>query len=111
MNGFKTYLGAIVRGIAGATGTVLISSLPTLPVDPATAKGVAVAGVLYFLGTALKEVGERHATEKQTDAIKNQTDMIIETAPVKLQDPAAPVPLVAGGGPSAPRKRTGPDSY
>lgn len=107
MNGLKTYLGAIVRGIAGATGTILISSLPTLPVDPATAKGVAVAGVLYFLGTALKEVGERHATEKQTDAIKNQTDMIIETAPPKAQ----PVPLGANTTPAPPPRRRGPDDY
>ncbi len=73
MSGMKTYLGALVKGIAGAAGTVIIATLPSVAATGST-KSIAVVGVLYWVGNALKEIGQRHAVEKQTEAIKAQTE-------------------------------------
>lgn len=69
-HGWKSYLGAIGKGIAGAAGTVLIGSLPNLPVDPTTAHGGILAAVAYFVFGAIEGIGKAHKAERQIEATK-----------------------------------------
>lgn len=107
MNGYKSYLGSILRGFAGAAGAVILGSSPPQDVSP---KGLAAAAALYFLGTALKNVGDAHKVEKQTEAIREQTEAIKGAIIVPI-DPTAtvPGPVEVGIQPPPPRRRTGPD--
>lgn len=74
--GWKSYLGAVGKGIAGAVGSVLVATSGSLPMDHATAKEAGIAAALYFIGNALKEVGMAHKAERAIEATKENTEAV-----------------------------------
>lgn len=93
MDGFKSYLGSMIKGLSGVVLTYVVAQVPIISdllSQSGSKTGAVLAAVLAIAGSTLKDIGSAHKQEKQTRAIEDNT-VAVEIAAAKPQ----PVVVVA----------------